>query len=330
MRIACHDLSRTTTGECSPARPYVVLIPLNLMVCDRPHHVLRGTPTGKLQRPVQLHKRGSRTNEDATPVLYAASSEAAPTWCGPRQATARMSWLPVTIGPPPPEQEPPSAPCNLAGVQGVLFLSSCARLRHHPCQQLHSAVGRHLELQTPKWCPQQAAPPKSGHNLQIGCRGQSSQVRVSHAPPCHSELRFVTRSPFSPALLTVSKLHGGGQRRRVDGHTGRCAWSKTKEGKGDVGEGPGREQVPTVSQDKGVVENGIPATGPLCDLYMARRVGLRKQDGRCAIVASNATGSLVLPSCPLGNSCAGLPKHGDSGAPARDPTINSATTGCRS
>ena len=129
-RIACHNLSRATTGACSltrttlrgadPAQPH------GQGACDRPPHVRRGGSTGKLQRPVQLHKRGLRTNEDATPIPCAASSEAAPTWCGPRQATARMSWLPVTNGLPPPEPEPPGAPCYLAArVQGMLFLSSC-------------------------------------------------------------------------------------------------------------------------------------------------------------------------------------------------------------
>ena len=72
MRIACHNLSRNWRQL---TRTTLRGVPLNLMVrgraCDRPPHDRRGAPTGKLQRPVQLHRRGLRTT-------HAASSEAAP------------------------------------------------------------------------------------------------------------------------------------------------------------------------------------------------------------------------------------------------------------
>ena len=100
------QLTRITLRGADPAQPH------GQGACDRPPR--RGAPTGKLQRPVQLHRRRLRTNEDATPVPYAASSEAAPTWCGASVSNCTgFSHLP----------EPPGAPCCLAArVQGMFFL----------------------------------------------------------------------------------------------------------------------------------------------------------------------------------------------------------------
>ena len=179
----------------------VVLIPLNFMVRgrDRPPHVLRGDPTGKLQRPVQLHKRGSRTNEDATPVPCAASSEAAPTWHRPRQATARMTWSLVTNGPPPPEPEPPR-PCWLHEFRVCCFFPPASPFECHTIpvssSPLRLAVtlncrhqsGVHNKLHVKEW-------QTVGHNLQtsvvVGIR--DSQVHVSHEEVCcHAPLPLCT------------------------------------------------------------------------------------------------------------------------------------------
>ena len=53
---------------------------------------------------------------------------------------------------------------------------------HHPCQQYPSAVAHRLELQTPKWCPQQAARQTVGH-LCARCRRLVEQQEL-RAPEC--------------------------------------------------------------------------------------------------------------------------------------------------
>ena len=166
-----------------------------------------------------------------------------------------------------------------------------------------SAVGHHHKLQTPRCCPQQAARHQrvNRRETSVVVGIQDSQIHLSHEdvyghalPLCTlQQLRFPTRNPFSPALLTVNKLHNGGQRRRLDGNTGKCASSRTKEGKGDVGEKPGKEEVPTVS-------NGTKGSWAfLRSQHGPSRWAEVKKDKRCAIVTFHATGSLVLPFCPL-------------------------------
>ena len=100
------QLTRITLRGANPAQPH------GQGACDRPPHVRRGAPTRKLQKPVQLHRRESRTNEDAMPIPYAASSETAPTWCEPRLTTARKSWLPVTNGPTTQSQNHQARPAT--------------------------------------------------------------------------------------------------------------------------------------------------------------------------------------------------------------------------
>ena len=158
LRDDGHNLSRAT-GDSSPAEPCVVLIPLNLMVRGREtvHPMSTGAPTGKLQRPVQLHRRELRTNEDAMPVPYAASSKAARLFHTPPHQKCRpgaslgeqLHESPASCDqrpPPPPEPEPPGAPCYLAArVQGMLFPMDLAymcvkhQMRLYVCQALPPA-----------------------------------------------------------------------------------------------------------------------------------------------------------------------------------------------
>ena len=61
-------------------------------------------------------------------------------------------------------------------------------------------------------------------------------VRTRPPPLCKCEPpRFQQRSPSALTPLPLHKLHGGGQGRRGDGHTGSCAQTR-----GEVGEGASR------------------------------------------------------------------------------------------
>ena len=167
---------------------------------------------------------------------------------------------------------------------------------HHPYQQLPSAVGRHLELQTPKWCPQQAARQRVADGRpqppNVGCRGLSGLPSPCLArrglwprtpASLHTTVRFPTRSPFSTLdrEQAARKWPKASYRRP---HR-QMRWSRAKKGKGNVGEGPGRE-------------NKLSQHGPSCWAEV-------RQDGHCAMVAFHATGSLVA-ILPSGHSACGV------------------------
>ena len=64
------------------------------------------------------------------------------------------------------------------------------------------------------------------------------------------ERRFRERTLFSRAHHTNRTLHGGGQQRRVDSHTGRNAWMGATEVRDGAEVTPGTELVPSVSMVK--------------------------------------------------------------------------------
>ena len=150
----------------------------------------------------------------------------------------------------------------------------------------------------PKWCPLPTAhlrrvadglPPP----LAFGCHERSAP-----RGPCHAPRGWLPRASTASLHTLAAALSKEASRRRPHQQL-RLDGEKQGEAplKQDPEEGAGSNRV---KKDDGATENGMPATGPLCDVNMARRVGVR-----CGTMCSarnwrsTTTGCFVLPTRSL-------------------------------
>ena len=170
------------------------------------------------------------------------------------QAGSRRTWSLLTTVHRLPQRGQPTWLCPVSlPVRGRSFLFCDEQRQGAP----------HLRLEFFSWvdlwraepqatlCPQQVAVPRTGANHPRRLRaawhlpreatpcpspGAWCWCELVHTPLCKCEPpRFQHRSPFAPTPLPLHKLHGGGQGRRGDGHTGSCERTS-----GEVGEGASR------------------------------------------------------------------------------------------
>ena len=174
-------------------------------------------------------------------------SDGAPTWHVPVQATAQMCAHPWTNDRPLPMPTPTAGREPLDGrAQGTCEPSSVS-LGREPLRHRSAApfLGSPLpEWRTPMSCRRRAVLHRTTvtvhHNLQASCITciRSAQVQItdqdvrSHAPTSFAHTlaqHFQEQTIYGPTPPTVSKLSGGGQKRRGDGHTDSCERSRLKE-----------------------------------------------------------------------------------------------------
>ena len=156
-----------------------------------------------------------------------------------------------------PDHRPPTSPARTTNVAlprrptssgKVPFFPATSSDKAHPIFVWSSSHGLTIGVQNPNQCgvhskllsPVQGwtihddfEPPGISHP----CPNPEACMMLVRTRPLYKcePPRFQQRNPSAPTPLPLHKLHGGGQRRRGDGHTGSCAQTK-----GEVGEGASR------------------------------------------------------------------------------------------
>ena len=204
---------------------------------------------GESLQPKSTHHR---LNQARRASFWSSSGTSRPT---PEKTRSQQS--PWTTGFPLQRPTRPIELCPLLlRVQGKCALSSCV-LRPRPCRQSGLCICAPI-------------PVERGHHGRVDCKLRSSKQGKGHLPPpptalpvglgqiqvtdehvgpdsgspfsansCRNRLQSPPSPPQDPCCRASC---GGGQRRRVDGHTGNCGLTEEGQTKSCGGEGRQMEQ----------------------------------------------------------------------------------------
>ena len=235
-----HWRAKLEKACASPTQASVPLVTLDLKRgrgSPHQHHAHLGTPTRKLRTP----RLPRTTRWSTTRNLHACSKRRCNTGGSDLTRDFASIWTNVraSLDQRPPTSIPRTTKASFRSCANERALPQC----HAPCQ-LHPALVRHLPELQKRGLYCELDPAKQwqavGNNLKpsviVGIGHSKIQISAElvgghpspglSADPPSGVFQSEPSSPEHPH--TSRTLHGGGQKRRVDGHTGRNGWERGK------------------------------------------------------------------------------------------------------